>query len=337
MATVIEETSVCANTHYRKGKERSGVSWGAVIAGALASAILTLLLLILGTGLGFSAVSPWANEGASAEAIGISTVVWITLVSLLASAIGGYMAGRLRPRWNSINTDEVYFRDTAHGFLSWALSTLLMATLLASAVGSVVSGGAKLGAVAAGAAAGGAGAVAANDERNSDATSGNLGQDYLFDTLFRPNLDAPRSEGVSIDSNGQPQVVRGDEARAVQHSRVEATRIFFSSLKNDGLSPEDSRYLSRVVAREAGISQQEAEVRVNDAYAKLNQAKEDAKVAADKAASAAAYAALWMFVSLLIGAFIASLCATRGGRCRDSCDLNNVSHTTTRVETHPHV
>jgi hypothetical protein len=33
---------------------------------------------------------------------------------------------------------------------------------------------------------------------------------------------------------------------------------------------------------------------------------------------ASAYAALWLFISLLIGAFVASLAATYGGRRRDA-------------------
>ena len=43
----------------------AGVSWAAVAAGAVASCALTLVLLSLGAGLGFSVVSPWANFGVS--------------------------------------------------------------------------------------------------------------------------------------------------------------------------------------------------------------------------------------------------------------------------------
>src|SRR3954462_15386711 len=126
------------------GSEDSGaVSWGAVFAGAVGAAVLSLILFVLGTGLGLAVVSPWTHDGISAGAASVSTIVWITVVQLLASALGGYLAGRLRARWVTVHTHEVYFRDTAHGFLAWSVATLLMATLLSSAVAGVLSTGAK--------------------------------------------------------------------------------------------------------------------------------------------------------------------------------------------------
>ncbi len=117
------------------------VSWGAVIAGAVGAAALSLVLLLLGAGLGFAVVSPWAARGISDEAFGASTILWVTAVQLLASALGGYLAGRLRSRWLTVHTNEVYFRDTAHGFLAWSVATLLMATVLSSAVGAAITMG----------------------------------------------------------------------------------------------------------------------------------------------------------------------------------------------------
>src|SRR4051794_21596694 len=146
------------------------VSWGAVIAGAVGAAALSLVLFLLGTGLGLAVASPWAGDGISGKAASISSIAWVTLVQLLASALGGYLAGRLRSRWISVHTDEVYFRDTAHGFLAWAVATLLMATLMSSAVGGAISSGAKAGGevaktvTMAGAGAGAAVASAANDK-----------------------------------------------------------------------------------------------------------------------------------------------------------------------------
>src|SRR5215510_9656349 len=109
---------------------RSAVSWGAVFAGAAAAAALSLILLLLGTGLGLSSVSPWATEGIDASTFGVSSIVWITFMQLAASAVGGYMAGRLRTKWTDTQGDEVYFRDTAHGFLAWAVATIATAALL---------------------------------------------------------------------------------------------------------------------------------------------------------------------------------------------------------------
>ena len=124
----------------------SGVSWGAIFAGAAAAAALSLILLMLGIGLGLSSVSPWRQDGLSAAAFGVSTIAWITLTQLVASGMGGYLAGRLRTKWAAIHTDEVYFRDTAHGFLAWAIASLATAALLTSVIGSIVSGGVQAGA-----------------------------------------------------------------------------------------------------------------------------------------------------------------------------------------------
>jgi hypothetical protein len=327
MSTVIEETTY-AHGARPTSKPRGAVSWAAIIAGAVAATTITLLLLILGTGLGFAAVSPWANEGASAETIGVSTIVWITLVSLIASALGGYMAGRLRTRWHGTKCDEIYFRDTAHGFLAWALSTLLMATLLTSAVSSLVSGTAKVGAAAVGGAAATAGVVASDDD-----TSG-APSDYLMDRLFRSTSSANTTSLTADGNRVAPPRFRGVSKEA----RKEAAQIFITGLKNDGLADDDKRYLAQVVARETNITESEAQQRIDQLYSTLAKAKQDAKEAADKAASAAAYAALWMFISLLAGAFVASLAATRGGRCRDNgCEHDACCQTTTHAERHTRV
>ena len=49
----------------------------------------------------------------------------------------------------------------------------------------------------------------------------------------------------------------------------------------------------------------------------LREAENAVKSAADEARKASAYASLWLVVSLLVGAFVASLMATFGGRQRD--------------------
>src|SRR5450756_2627232 len=97
------------------------VAWGAIVAGAAAAAALSLILLMLGIGLGLSSVSPWVHDGVSAATFGVSAILWVTLTQLLASGMGGYLAGRLRTKWVAVHTDEVYFRDTAHGFLALSL------------------------------------------------------------------------------------------------------------------------------------------------------------------------------------------------------------------------
>jgi len=103
--------------------------------------------------------------------------------------------------------------------------------------------------------------------------------------------------------------------------RAEVNRIIVNSLQGDGLDPADTQYLSQLIARETGMSPAEAQARVTDVQtrmrAALEKAKNTAKQAADDARKATAYAALWLFITLLIGAFFASLSATWGGRRRD--------------------
>src|SRR3979411_72688 len=117
-----------------------GVSWAAVLAGAIASLALTLVLLSLGAGLGFSVVSPWANSGVSATTFEIGTGLYFIVMAMISSAVGGYLAGRLRNRWIGVQSPEVLFRDTAHGFLAWALASGVGAILLASPATTLLSG-----------------------------------------------------------------------------------------------------------------------------------------------------------------------------------------------------
>src|SRR5674476_1672458 len=130
--------------------DASAVSWGAIVAGAAAAAALSLILLMLGTGLELSSVSPLAHNGVSAATFGVSTILWVTFTQLVASAMGGYLAGRLRTKWVEVHPDEVHFRDTAHGFLAWAIASLATAALLTSVIGTIVSGGIQAGASVAG-------------------------------------------------------------------------------------------------------------------------------------------------------------------------------------------
>lgn len=288
----------------------SGVSWGAILAGAAGAAALSLILVLLGSGLGFSAMSPWANEGASAKTIGITAVIWLALTQILASGLGGYIAGRLRVKWSSLHGDEVYFRDTAHGFLSWAIATLVAAVLIVSSVSGLVSGGVKAGATAAAGVAGTAAAAAGTAA--SHTSNGQYG--YFVDSLFRTD---------------RPAAVSDDAAHGV------VVRIFTKTLANDGqLATEDRNYLAQLVAQRTNLSQAEAQARVDQVYGQAKQAIADAKLkaqqAADAAAKAAAMTSLWAFVALLAGAFAASLAAIWGGRRRDAVTyLENRAYTTT--------
>jgi hypothetical protein len=105
----------------------SAVSWSAIWAGTATAIALSLLLLAIGSGFGFMAVSPWPGVGAKATSFSIGAGIWLIVMQWLSSAVGGYMAGRLRTRWHSLHTHEVFFRDTAHGLITWAVATIIVA------------------------------------------------------------------------------------------------------------------------------------------------------------------------------------------------------------------
>jgi hypothetical protein len=217
----------------RNEAHASGVSWTAVIGGAFVAAALSLILLALGTGLGLSSVSPWSNVGVSASTISTAAILWLIAMQIMSSSMGGYLAGRLRTRWPTIHTDEVYFRDTAHGFLSWAVALVVTAAFLTSAATYMVG-------PATSSAAGGSGARQA-DGRAPDSNG------YFVDALFRSDRVQPDPNGVSV--------------------RDEAGRILAHSVRQGTMSVGDQSYLAQLVAARTGLSRAEAEKRVSDVLA----------------------------------------------------------------------
>lgn len=274
---------------------RSAVSWGAVIAGAVIAAALSAMLITGGTGLGFLSMSPWSHEGVSVPALAAGAVIWLLLTQIIAYGVAGYVAGRLRTRWTDAATDEIYFRDTAHGFLVWALSAVVGLALLGSTVASVVSGTAKAGAAA------GAGAAAALAGQSVQAGGQAPVLDYYTDALLRP--DDPARTANDSDARREVAVIL---ARSVAQGRV---------------SEQDRPYLAKLIAQHAGIDQAAARQRLTQiggqATQTVQQAEQKTREVADAARKAAAAFSLWAFASLLLGAFVASLAATVGGRTRD--------------------
>lgn len=300
----------------------SAVCWGAIFAGAVAAASLSLILLLLGTGLGLSSVSPWSHQGINGTTFSVTTILWVTLTSLVASAVGGYIAGRLRARWLATQNDEVYFRDTAHGFLAWAVATLATAILLTSVISSIVSAGAKAGtSMVAGAAAASTAAVATGvattaDKEGSKADSENKPLPYFLDMLFRKNVEAAPTDVNAMGNMNSNLPQLGTNA-----SKAEVARIYMNGITTKTLPVEDVKYAGQVVAQATNLNQTDAEVRVVETFkalqTKLYDAEMAARTAADQARKASAYGSLWLFIALLIGAFIASFSAIYGGRQRD--------------------
>jgi hypothetical protein len=259
---------------------QSATSWAAIIAGGIAAAALTLVLLAFGSGMGFSAVSPWSDAGVSAGTFKLATGVYLIIVSMLASTVGGYIAGRLRTKWVGLHSEEVLFRDTAHGFLAWAFAAILGAAALGAAASHIVGG-------------------TAQGSGQSVVQSAVSPTSYFVDMLFRPVA------GTQSPTAGQP-------AKDPAIMRREVIGIFNRSALSEGadLSAGDHTYVAQMVSAQTGMSQADADKRVTEV---TNQAKE----AADQARKAAAKLSMWLTASLLIGAFSASLAAIEGGQLRD--------------------
>ncbi|TXH34413.1 MAG: hypothetical protein E6Q98_18815 [Rhodospirillaceae bacterium] len=329
-----------ARTYARQSHESavSAVSWGAIIAGGVVAAALGLILLSLGTGLGLIAVSPWRHEGAEGSTIGIGAIIWSILMEIIAFGIGGYVAGRLRTKWADIHGDEVYFRDTAHGFVTWALGTLIGVAMVVSAAGQIARGVAETGASALGGAGGaaamGAGGMAGahmGEQGGRGGPGAGNPMDYFVDMMLRgqPAGSGQSAQGQSAQgqsaqgqsATGQPPAGAPPQDLNNPGTRAELRRIIAMSFANGEISQPDKTYVAQVVAARTGMSQQDAEKRVDDvigqAKSAMDKAEQKGREAADAARKAGAGLAFWSFLAMLIGAFSASFAATWGGKSRD--------------------
>jgi hypothetical protein len=221
-------------TPTRSDEHSSGVSWSAVIGGAFVAAAISLIMLALGAGFGLSAISPWSSVGASASEVGSVAIAWLIVTQVVACALGGYLAGRLRTKWAAVHTDEVYFRDTANGFLVWAVGLVITVIFLVSSASSLV-GSAQQTRLAAG-------------KEASDPKA------YFVDRLFR--MDAPSSQPLDASV------------------AAEAARILANTLIQKDSGGADVTYLGKLVAARTGVSQPDADQRVSLVLAAARQAED---------------------------------------------------------------
>jgi len=286
------ETSLRAASTIEEAQ--SVVSWGAIAAGAVGAAALALVLIAFGAGLGLSAVSPWSDSGVSASTFKTGTGIYLVIVAIMSSAVGGYLAARLRSKWVGAHTHEVFFRDTAHGFIAWAFATLLSASALSSVTGYLAND-----------AAAGLGGAALQATRSVNPA------DIYVDRLFRPGVAGqPASAPASSPAAGNPNSAALSGANSNQ-SRAEILRLWTANFHdNQDLSASDKAYVAQVVAARTGVSLADAEKRVNDVIA-------EAKIAADNARKGAAKLSFWLTAAMLFGAFASSLAAVEGGSLRD--------------------
>jgi hypothetical protein len=270
------------------------VEWGAVIAGAFLAAAISFVLLTFGAAIGLSAVSPWPNSGASAKVIASIAVFWAMAQQIGAFMAGGYVAGRMRSRWHETG-HEADFRDGLHGGLVWAVGVVIGAALFLSTAGSV----AKTGAETAG------GAAAAASASSSDP------MDAVLDSMLRPTTVAQAgTPPAATPPTSQPTPSRPRTVASADETRAEMSRLLSSAVATGSLSGESRAYLVQIVAQRAGIPQQEAERRVDQAF---NAARE----AADKARRAGILTGFVTAASLLLSLGAAWWAAMRGGNHRD--------------------
>jgi len=222
----------------------SGVSWAAVLAGAVASCALTLVMLAFGSGVGFSVVSPWGNSGVSATTFKIGTGLYFIVIAMISSAVGGYLAGRLRTKWVGVHSNEVYFRDTAHGLLAWAAATVVGAALLAAPAAALIGG---VGSAATQVAAQNAGPM-----------------DGYIDSMLRADPAAPANANAA-DNRGELQRLLTTSFRA-----------------GNELKAGDRAYLVKVVAARTGLSPADADARVTEVTTTIKSNLETARKAAQQ-------------------------------------------------------
>lgn len=271
---------------------QSATSWGAIFAGAVAAVALTLVLISVGSAVGFSSISPWPNAGVSAKTFQISTGLYFVFTAMVASTIGGYIAGRLRTKWTGLHGYEVQFRDTAHGFLAWGLATIAGAAFLGSA-GALLAGGA-----AAGMSAGG-----------PSQAGGNSNADYYTAMLLAPSPAAATAQPAATPAPADASTNPRQAARPGSAAQVRAI-LAHSVLSGGNLPASDRTLLAQIVSAQTGTGQADAEKRVDEVVGK-------AKSDADAARKVAASISIWLTIAMFVGAFSASLAAIEGGQLRD--------------------
>lgn len=265
----------------------AAVSWGAILAGAVAAAGISVVLATLGIGTGLAMTSPW-SDGASATTLKWAAGVYLVLTAVIASAIGGYMSGRLRTKWYDAPRQEVLFRDTAHGLASWAFATLLVVAVVGSSAATLLTS------VADGASQG----AAQSGLQSAASAPSNSGTGYFANMLLRPSVAAPATS--TAPASGDNSAIRS-----------EVGYIFSRSLAPGGsFSNDDRSYLAQIVAQRTGVSQADAEKRVDDTITQ-------AKTYVDNARKYTVSFALWTTLALLAGAFAAAAAAIEGGQLRD--------------------
>jgi hypothetical protein len=275
--TITQRTALGPSTVEAK---TSAVSWAAILAGAVVAAATSLILVLLATGMDLASMSLWTSSGASATSMLVVTGIAVLIIQWLSGGVGGYITGRLRTKWVGTHTHEVFFRDTAHGFIAWAVATLFVTSTLVSGASSFLSAGAH--------ASGMAATTLASNASSGGTTSVHP---YDLDMLFRTSAGTEAKPGAS-------------------GAREETGHILARSLATGDVSAADRAYLVQLIAAQTGISDADAQRRVDEEITQM-------KAAADTARRSSEMTAIFAALAMVVGAFIACVSAALGGRVRD--------------------
>jgi hypothetical protein len=210
------------------------LQWGPIFAGAIAAAALALVLHAFAAAIGLAVSSTAPTWRDASIGLWLLSGLYLILAALASYGLGGYVAGRIRSRWeDGLGPDELEIRDGGHGLLVWALATLLTAAVALAAAQSLTRLAAPSG--------GQAGPATSVGGENIIA--------YDLDRLFRAADRRPDTD--------------------LTYSRAEAARILLTAPGHSGLSDEDRAYLIRLVASRTGLAAPDAERRVNDVVARV--------------------------------------------------------------------
>jgi hypothetical protein len=276
MATRAPVSSAAPRVAATEVDDRSYIDWPAVIAGTVIAAAISLILLTFGTAIGLSMTSPYAGEGVSRNLFAIILGIWVVWVIVSSNIAGGYVAGRMRRRIGDATEDESDVRDGIHGATMWGLGVLVAAALTLGGVSGLAIGGAAV----ASASGGGGNAVG-----------------YTVDEMFRT-------------TGGEGPAGVANNSAAMFAAKREVTRILARGTAGQPISDADKAYVSRLVAQRTGLSQSDAEARVNNSLA-------SAKRTADATRKAGVISGFVLAAALLAGGAAACWSAILGGRHRD--------------------
>ncbi|MEZ5844397.1 MAG: hypothetical protein R3D27_11800 [Hyphomicrobiaceae bacterium] len=280
------------------------VDWPSVLAGTVIAATMAILLITFGSAVGLSVVSPWSGD-LSAQSVGIATAIWTTLVQIYAAAVGAYFAARLRPpAGDSIDPDEIRFRDGANGLVVWALSFMLAFALMYSAVSGIVRGAA---------AAASAASAVTTSVASSIGDASAFAIDRAADQLMRGQGGQPTAQGGAGGAQTAAPQRQLQLPSVSPETRAEIRRAIQSIVMRGELPQQDKAYLQRLLV-DAGIEPEQAAQRIEET---INSMIANARQVTEATRRTAAASAFWMTFAMLVAGFAAWWSGTFGGSHRD--------------------